>query len=1746
MLLEVWRNAEDEDDFYKCTSAASSRSASPSSTGQFISIPRPTATRNSLTEKQWDSNGLKQTPLNGSRTSLRVPVVNVYGNSQNPSLKNSMIEKFRLFNAKDKSTKTSCGNSKRTSSSSGFSSAKSEHSDSSTSLCSDAKQTRPSDKLESGASTIHQSAVDQTNGSKLKSIRTTKIAKSNCEKKQSSPKLKRMIDIEPKTGKQVVKQDKIREVGDSDPKTALHTEESKQMEQNKLKLMEMDKGEKPKPKCPHKPENVHMYQELPLKVLSSTGIPKPMAAVKGTTKVANGTDVNPAKTKSPSIPRIPLEMDKQKKKDELCIAMVSPIRTSLSEDTKRNGEQKTIIGESDKRLKDVEEEEVMNVKPMSPLMNGYRLGSHSSVHFTHTTCNGQVPKNIYYAQAKTNSNLINLESIDLAMDDEVLKNMNKANLMQDVNSGYVSDSYYSKRQDERSITNGTPIIKTKGSSETTFGIVQKPKIPNGKNLNTGELSSDQDYFDETKGLVSSSPNQWPSQGEFHQSPVTYRTGTSRSSGRKSESSQQTEGSAFRPIQSNVWKKYPLEDPNKADDLRTRERKSPISNGTGRKSKSSKGLLMKEETGAKQNGTEGKTKVKGVPSSFGYVKRNTNGATVAAKSEARTAQVSAVPRTKVKVSGGTQTTSDLTHFKSYSLTGTSANQLSQCVRERLLGSQSLPKSGSNDYAALFHQHRSPHQQRQHKATDGSLSDTAYSNYSEIHNYYANNSPYSSWLRSSSTYTASLPSRTSTGLADAESLESISSLPVQLQHRASLTHTRALMNQREGSASPGHRLNRSNSIRSTKSEKLYPSMLQRSDETEAYYGIPVNSMASKHSHASQPTSPTPSQLSQGIPSRYNYPLSPISSSTSSHGLNRGNLSIYNPGNLSKVTSNDEDIHGSSISLVSTASSLYSTPEEKQAHEIRKLRRELLDSQEKVYTLTSQLSTNAHVVSAFEQSLSSMTQRLQHLTATTEKKDQELLELRKNIEMLRKQGREFENGTSNPPPGTPCLSRRHQSNTDEIITNGAGTMTRQLSTDSVSSLNSLSSACSISSSANCSNSNKGKKKKKGWLRSSFSKAFSRSRKNKNGSVSDVEDFRRLQTDHDVVHTEDLSAPSSPLLNNHVLNISSQNLKISHSSSALCKQNEGNEEMSECDLVEDLKKQLREKDLVLTDIRLEALSSAHQLESLKDTVIKMRNELLNLKQDNERLQRIVTSKSLTSSQSSVNHLGSVDRRFSLHENSLTSLSNGFAQDSDGGKRTLISVLLGSHGVFHKYVEDNCRSETVIAAIYVSPKTQWDMLDSMVRKMFKDYVHTLDPATSLGLSSESIWSYHIGEVVRYKDSSPPDLLPYAYLVEEEDTLRICLKGAMHNGSLDAIAFETLIPKSIIQRYISLLTEHRRIILCGPSGTGKSYLANKLSEFLVSKTGKESTAESIATFNVDHKNSKELRQYLTNVAEQCETNASDLPSVIILDNLHQAASLAEVFNGFLSSKYSKCPFIIGTMNQATCSTTNLQLHHNFRWILCANHMEPVKGFLSRYLRRRTIDGELREGTHNNDMARVIDWIPKVWHHLNKFIEMHNSSDVTLGPRLFLVCPDTVENSRVWFTDLWNYAIVPYLMDAVREGLQLYGKRTAWEDPTQFVFDTYPWADDMGQGGPEALLRIRPEDIGFDINGSSEGTRSVPKTASNQSESEGDPLLNMLMRLQEAANYTRGQVNGNNLSETGQIPEVIPEIMETSKASESCI
>nr|XP_014335093.1 PREDICTED: neuron navigator 1 [Bos mutus] len=128
--------------------------------------------------------------------------------------------------------------------------------------------------------------------------------------------------------------------------------------------------------------------------------------------------------------------------------------------------------------------------------------------------------------------------------------------------------------------------------------------------------------------------------------------------------------------------------------------------------------------------------------------------------------------------------------------------------------------------------------------------------------------------------------------------------------------------------------------------------------------------------------------------------------------------------------DDVHGSVLSLASSASSTYSSAEERmQSEQIRKLRRELESSQEKVATLTSQLSANANLVAAFEQSLVSMTCRLRHLAETAEEKDTELLDLRETIDFLKKKNSEAQaviQGALNASEATPKgaeISRPHK---------------------------------------------------------------------------------------------------------------------------------------------------------------------------------------------------------------------------------------------------------------------------------------------------------------------------------------------------------------------------------------------------------------------------------------------------------------------------------------------------------------------------------------------------------------------------------------------------------------------------------------------------------------------------------------------------------------------------------------------------
>uniref|UniRef100_A0A8C3CA82 Neuron navigator 3 n=1 Tax=Cairina moschata TaxID=8855 RepID=A0A8C3CA82_CAIMO len=970
-----------------------------------------------------------------------------------------------------------------------------------------------------------------------------------------------------------------------------------------------------------------------------------------------------------------------------------------------------------------------------------------------------------------------------------------------------------------------------------------------------------------------------------------------------------------------------------------------------------------------------------------------------------------------------------------------------------------------------------------------------------------------------------SSSSAGSKDTPSYQSMTSLHTSSESiDLPLSHHGSLSGLTTSTQEVQSLLMRTGSVRSTLSERYTPSSRQTSQE-EGKEWLRSHSTGGLQDTGSQSPLVSPSAMSSSATGKYHFSnlVSPTNLSqfnlpgpsmmrSNSIPAQDTSFDLYDDSQLcGSATSLEErpraishsgsfrdsmeEVHGSSLSLVSSTSSLYSTAEEKaHSEQIQKLRRELVASQEKVATLTSQLSANAHLVAAFEKSLGNMTGRLQSLTMTAEQKESELIELRETIEMLKAQNSAAQaaiQGALNGPDHTHKDLR----------------IRRQHSSESVSSINSATSHSSIGSGNDADSK---KKKKKNWLRSSFKQAFGKKKSTKPpSSHSDIEELT------------DSSLPSSPKLPHSSGECGATSMKPSQSASAICECTE-----AEAEIILQLKSELREKELKLTDIRLEALSSAHHLDQIREAMNRMQNEIEILKAENDRLKAETgntgkparpssESSSSTSSSSSRQSLGLSLNNLNITE-SVTSdillddVTDGALHKEGHSVKILVTINKG-----YSRAKDQKTHAYLIGSIGVSGKTKWDILDGVIRRLFKEYIFRVDPATSLGLSSDCIASYSIGDVIRAHSLEVPELLPCGYLVGDNNIITVNLKGVEEN-SLDSFVFDTLIPKPITQRYFNLLMEHRRIILSGPSGTGKTYLANRMAEYVITKSGRKKTEDAIATFNVDHKSSKDLRQYLANLAEQCsaDNNGADLPVVIILDNLHHISSLSDIFNGFLNCKYNKCPYIIGTMNQGVSSSPNLELHHNFRWVLCANHTEPVKGFLGRYLRRKLIETEIEKNIRNNELIKIIDWIPKTWHHLNSFLETHSSSDVTIGPRLFLPCPMDVDGSRVWFTDLWNYSLVPYLLEAVREGLQMYGKRAPWEDPSKWVADTYPWSSATLQHDWPSLLQLRPEDVGYEGYASAkEGTTSkhVPQT-----DTEGDPLMNMLMRLQEAANYSSAQ------------------------------
>ncbi|KAL6733534.1 hypothetical protein Aduo_004176 [Ancylostoma duodenale] len=718
---------------------------------------------------------------------------------------------------------------------------------------------------------------------------------------------------------------------------------------------------------------------------------------------------------------------------------------------------------------------------------------------------------------------------------------------------------------------------------------------------------------------------------------------------------------------------------------------------------------------------------------------------------------------------------------------------------------------------------------------------------------------------------------------------------------------------------------------------------------------------------------------------------------------------------------DILGSQASLASGACNSLG---DKYEADIRKMARELEGYRHTISKLTRKQEDYSHVMEMFQNKLSQLSKQVDK----SQLKPDDINKLRQEIDQLRL-----------------VSGRLAQGGDAKKGIEGAGELLRQPSLESVASL--ASHRSSMSSSSKSSRTDKSSlnsfgKTKKSWIRSSLTKAFSK-KKNKNGGTSDTE--------------------SSP---HHALNT------ISGSSSRL-------DEVE----VDELKKKLEDRDVALTDIRLDALDKAREVDILRETVNRLKHENKQLKSDMSRL--LAGRGSRASSQASIPMLGDEEP---VYEAPPSSASGSYSSKRSSGCNSVkLTVNVDLRGTISNAI---CPDNEIIIGFLAIPgkEVTWEELDQQIFSLFEAYIARIDPDHHLGLHcSESVIGYQMGDVVREKGAIPPAQVPGDVLTPTT-TVRMFLRGAAQHA-VDSLVLECLFPRTMLEQLLKFLLSHRRLVLSGATGIGKSNLARQLAAYLSVRIGLDRNGV------VDVKIPEDTSDKgIVKVEKQLESllRSSD-PTVVLIDNIprHRIAFVSSVFSS-VELSHDDGPFVICTVNRA-CQLPEMQVHHNFKMFLLTNRMDGVKGFMARFLRRRIIEAEFRLSRQTPpELVRVIQFLPIVLQAVNSFIEKANSLDVTIGPRIFLQCPLGVEESRTWFVRLWNQNIIPYMVKVAREGVKVLGRCGSFEDPTDIVCEHWPWLD--GPSGEECLNRLSiKETIG----------QSMPKQPFNP--------LDTLIRLQASRN-----------------------------------
>ena len=390
-------------------------------------------------------------------------------------------------------------------------------------------------------------------------------------------------------------------------------------------------------------------------------------------------------------------------------------------------------------------------------------------------------------------------------------------------------------------------------------------------------------------------------------------------------------------------------------------------------------------------------------------------------------------------------------------------------------------------------------------------------------------------------------------------------------------------------------------------------------------------------------------------------------------------------------------------------------------------------------------------------------------------------------------------------------------------------------------------------------------------------------------------------------------------------------------------------------------------------------------------------------------------------------------------------------------------------------RPEVRIGQVTISRNSSWIHLDSCLRGLVKTYLDSLDPEHSLELTSQSMVCYQCGNIrwqhllilLQYfylflyrrvfKNPEPerrPSLLP-------DTRIWISFHGGTDRGSLEDLAFLSLLPRATLAQYVATVCKYQRALIVGPAGSGKTFLASRLAEYLVLRAGLELTPDSVCLV-VAGQGRDQWEELVVRVRARP-------PTVIILDNI-QADNIQEILDS-LGPTIEETPFLLCTTahtHQVKEVTERLQLAE----ITLGNDVDVLQGLLGRFLRRKMLNIEVATRLANLDMPEAIQWLLRIYCNLYIFVKTTSQTQSFLSPSIFMNCPvESTGQLRTWFIDHWNTGQIPRLRQMASQAPH---QALDWEDPVKFVLRTWPWPDQPDTLS-HTLLPVREdsEDTGRD-------------------------------------------------------------------------